>query len=474
MSDDSGPMCVQPVARQADNTLDTGTIPIIFAPGIMGSRLHFTAINRYWDPDHMIRRMPYWLTSGAETVRRAFALSNPAVVMSEGDGYTQQQLERGWAGVAKDFYRGLLVHLSGRRFGAYATPVYAIGYDWRQNNNDSGDAIMRRIAEILEIEHASRYILLSHSMGGLATRAGLKRNPAVAAKALGVCHIAQPATGAAVAARRMFTGATNAGDGMAMMLLLGNNRQKFATIASALPGAIQLLPTQDFTDTNGGPWYSYETFEQPGVVRNWTGMAWDLYVMPQSPPGLLAPAGSPHAIEAVPRREMLRRIAEARAFHLGLGLYKHEETWTFFGDGNTTDTRLHFRLPPQHTELAVWTTAFASLGGGMGGGGMGGEVFYTARRADGSEATIPGSMVDPMDRGCVLTQTNRTDGTVPIASAKGLFPGQAHRYARGAEHDLEAQRQFFHFGGAAHDMICTDGPTLAFLDELITHLVGSA
>src|SRR5690606_33042428 len=140
-----------------DNTLDTGTIPIIFAPGIMGSRLHFTRINRYWDPDHMIRRMRYWLTSSAETVRRAFALDSPAVVMSEGDGYTAQQLERGWAGVAKDFYKGLLVHLSRQDYGAYDTPVYAIGYDWRQNNNDSGDAIMRRIDEILTAEDASRY-----------------------------------------------------------------------------------------------------------------------------------------------------------------------------------------------------------------------------------------------------------------------------------------------------------------------------
>lgn len=463
----------QLVCRVGDNTLDTGTIPIIFAPGIMGSRLHFTRINRYWDPDHMIRRMRYWLTSSAETVRRAFALDSPAVVMSEGDGYTAQQLERGWAGVAKDFYKGLLVHLSRQDYGAYDTPVYAIGYDWRQNNNDSGDAIMRRIDEILTAEDASRYILLSHSMGGLATRAGLRRNPDVAAKALGVCHIAQPVTGAAVAARRMFTGATYSGDGIAMMLLLGNNRDKFSTIASALPGAIQLLPTQDFTDTDGGWWYDYETFEQPGVIREWRGLIWDLYTRPQSPPGLLAPAGTTGALDPVPRRELLRRIAEARAFHLGLGLFKHPETWTFFGDGNTTDTRLHFRLPPEHAELAVWTTALSSMGGSMGGFG-GGQVFYKARRGDGSEATIPAEMVDPMDRGNVLSQTDRSDGTVPIASAKALFPGQAHRYRRGTSYELDDQRQFFHHGGAAHDKICTDPPCLAFLDELITHLVGSA
>ena len=449
----------QPVARAGDNTIDTGTIPIIFVPGIMGTRLHFTAIDEYWDPDSNWR-MSHWLTTGVEKVRREFALSNPATVMTSGD-HSEEQLARGWGSCAKDFYRGLLRHLEEQTYGAYNTPVYAVGYDWRQNNNDSGDRIMRRIKGILETEAAERFILISHSMGGLATRAGLKRNADVAGKLLGVCHIAQPVTGAAVAARRMFTGATRGGDGMAMMLLLGNNRKKFATIASSLPGAIQLLPTQDFTDTGGGWWYSYRTFEEPNTAREWRGVAWELYKRPQSPPGLLAPAGSPHAIEAVPMREMGRRIDEARDFHMALGLYKHEKTWTFYGDGNSTDTRLHFNLPPEHTELAVFATAMSQT------------PIYTAKRADGSEATVLGDQIDPADRGCVLQKTARTDGTVPIASAQALFPGQAHRYTSGAEHDLAAQRQFFHHGGAQHDKICTDPPCLAFVDELITHLVGS-
>jgi pimeloyl-ACP methyl ester carboxylesterase len=452
----------QPVAREGDNTIDTGTIPIIFVPGIMGTRLHFTSIGEYWDPDSYWR-MSHWLTTGAEKVRREFALSNPATVMTSGD-HSEDQLARGWGGVASDFYAGLLQHLEGCRYGAYHTPVYAIGYDWRQNNNDSGDRIMRRIKGILETEAAERFILITHSMGGLATRAGLKRNSDVADKALGVCHIAQPVTGAAVAARRMFTGATKGGDGMVMMLLLGNNRKKFATIASALPGAIQLLPTQDFTDTDGGWWYTYQTFEEPNIKRKWEGMAWDLYKKPQSPPGLLAPAGSPHAIDAVPMREMSRRIDEARDFHLELGapeLYKHPNTWTFYGDGNKTDTSLHFNLPPEHVELATMATAMAR------------QPIYSARRADGTEVTVLGDQVDPSHRGCVIQKTNRTDGTVPIASAQALFKGEANVYRKGEEHDLAKQHQFFHHGGAEHDKICLDPPCLAFLDELITHLVGS-
>jgi hypothetical protein len=456
----------QPVVREGDNTIDTGTIPLIFVPGIMGTRLHFTAISEYWDPDSNWR-MSHWLTTGTEKVRREFALSNPATIMAEGKGYTEEQLTRGWAGVAKDFYKPLLEHLSKKDYGAYDTPVYAIGYDWRQNNNDSGDAIMKRIAEILETEQAERYILLSHSMGGLATRAGIKRNAEVGGKALGVCHIAQPVTGAAVAARRMFTGATFGGDGVAMMALLGNNRQKFATIASSLPGAIQLLPTHDFTNTGGGDWYTYRTFEEPDIGRAWRGSVWDHYLESKSPPGLLAPADSRHTIEPVPRREMTRRVNEARKFHSGLGLFKHEHTWTFYGDGNTTDSTVHFSLPPVHAEFSLLSTALHALNP------FSNDLQYTAKRADGSEETVSGSEIDPSDRGCVLEHTNRTDGTVPVASAQALFPGQAHRYKKQDAHDLDTERQFFHFGGAAHDKICTDPPCLEFLDELVTHLVGS-
>ncbi|PRP99330.1 esterase/lipase family protein [Enhygromyxa salina] len=460
-------MTVQPVARRGGNTIDSDTIPIVFVPGVMGSRLHFPSINCYWDPDHTITRMTHWLTSSAERVRREFALSNPAVVMTVGDDLDAQQRERGWAGVAWDFYGSLLEHLSEQRYGGYHTPVYAIGYDWRQSNNDSGDAICRRLEEILAAEQAERFILLTHSMGGLASRAGLHRNPAVAAKLAGVCHIAQPVTGAAIAVRRMFTGATYGSDGVAMMLLLGNNRKKYQTICSAMPGPMQLLATQDFTDTDGGWWYSYETFERPGIERDFAGQCWELYARPQSPPGLLAAADSRYAIAPVPRREFSRRVNEARAFHLALGLWKHAETWSFYGTGNECDTSLYFELPPVEAELSLLSTALHSLNP------FSEDVRYKAKRADGSEVSIGASEVDPADRGCAVRRTNDSDGTVPLSSGKALFPTQAYDYREGTEYDLTTQRQFFTSGGEQHDQICKDTVCLAFVDELITHLVGT-
>ncbi len=39
------------ICRQGANTLDSRIVPIIFVPGVMGSRLHFPTVDQYWDPD---------------------------------------------------------------------------------------------------------------------------------------------------------------------------------------------------------------------------------------------------------------------------------------------------------------------------------------------------------------------------------------------------------------------------------------
>ena len=49
-------------------------------------------------------------------------------------------------------------------------------------------------------------------------------------------------------------------------------------------------------------------------------------------------------------------------------------------------------------------------------------IIHYGRRADGSEAVI--SDPNPPDRGLVVTQTPHSDGTVPLMSAQGLFPGE--------------------------------------------------
>lgn len=451
----------QPVCRVGDNTLDTGTVPIIVVPGVMGSRLHFTADGQYWDPDS-VWRMSHWLTTGAEKVREEF--SHAAAVMSEGNGLSADECKRGWAGVSKDFYGKLLEFLGKQCFGGYRTPVYAVGYDWRKSNKLSGDALAERIREILEIEKTERYILISHSMGGMVTRAALHQHSDIAGKLTGIIHVAQPVTGAAVLVRRMFTGARRSLDGTAMMLLLGGNRKKFQTIISALTGPMELLCTQDYRDADDSWWYEYRTFERPDAPQRWEGNVWRLYEQAASPPGLLAPQGTPGAISTVAAREFRTRLTEAEAFHTNIGLWKHEKTWSIYGVGHVCDMRVEFVLPPKSAEMKVIPSM--SMAPPI--------ILYEAKRADGQTVLIQQGDVDPDDRGVQTGERQRraeTDSTVPSTSGAALFPDQAHSFSDDAV--LATQRQFVVQGGKAHDKICDDPTVQRMVVGVISHLVGS-
>jgi pimeloyl-ACP methyl ester carboxylesterase len=453
------PPTTEPVCRVGDNTLDTATIPVVFVPGVMGSRLHFTSIDQSWDPDSDWA-MWHWLRISAERLRGEFALSNPAEVMNDNDDLTAAQRDRGWAGVAWGFYGQFVRDLDRQRFSRYRTPVYVIGYDWRQNNRDSGTAVAARIRGILASEGAERFVLISHSMGGLVTRSCLKNNSDVADKLMGVVHIAQPVNGGVVLVRRMFTGAISSVDGgWGLSTILGDTRVKFQEVMSSLPGPMQLLVTPNYRDTDGSWWYDYVTFEQPSVVHRMEGISWDLYLQAASPPGLLAPASEPYSVSAAARREFVRRIGEARSFHDGLGLWKHERAWAINSTGQTVDMRVHFQLPPLHVEMQVLP------GDPMGFGG--GQVLYYGRRADGTEAYVDSP--NPPNRGNIMRRRPESDGTVPISSAEALFPGQHHGV--GTTGDYNTLRQF-RISGATHDAICHHRDCESRLFDIMRHILG--
>lgn len=453
----------QPVCRVGDNTLDTGTIPIVFVPGLMGTRLRFPDIDRSWDPDAKLA-MIHWIRADAEVVRGQLAVDNPAEVMTTGGSFTDAERARGWAGVAWGIYGRFVRDLGRQRFGAYATPVYAIGYDWRQSNRISGAAVSRRITEILEAEGSDRFILASHSMGGLVTRACLKDNVGgVADKCLGVVHIAQPVHGAPVLVRRMFTGAVLRHDGgynlrtVAFTNILGNTRARAITTAASMSGPLQLLVTPRYRH-DFGPWYTYRAFEASASdEREWDGASWDLYARQQSPPGLIPPDGEPYSVTGVVRREFGRNLRRARQFHDWLGVWKHGETWAIYGTGLAGDTRVRFELPPERVE-----SRWIALPGAPA------VVVHWAKGPGGEEVVVRDP--DPADRGVVVEQARTTDGTVPVASAQGLFPGEDHRVT--GDVDYGARRQFEVTGaGAIHDAICHHREVEACVFGIVRHLL---
>lgn len=454
------------VRRVGDNTLRTQTVPVVFVPGVMGSRLTLGADDR-WDPDS-VPNMIGWAMNRAETSRRLLSIDTDGAVMDTGSKPPADRLARGWGGVAWAFYGRFLRDVEARRFGSLSTPVYAVGYDWRQDNRVSGRAVATRIGEILATHAAQRFILVSHSMGGLVTRAMLKQDSGIASKALGVVHIAQPALGAAVFYRRMFTGARAGPDGGALnppgivlRNILGTSRESFQTILSALPGPMQLMVTPTYRDTGGRPWLAITPFEEP-VRRELEAVGWDTYLRPDSPPGLLAGQDQRYALPPARDQDMRARIEDARSFHDWLGDYKHPRTWSIYGDGLETDMGAHFDLPPRNDR------DYRMIGGYNHRGSA--PPTWVARRSDGR--TFHYRRPNPADRGLDLVRRDDGDGTVPAPSAQGLYPGQAHAVA---EHVTDyAQRRQFRVTGeaAAHDAICHHPEAEACLFDIMRHVLG--
>jgi pimeloyl-ACP methyl ester carboxylesterase len=469
-----------PVRRVGDNTLRTLTVPVVFVPGVMGSRLRLGA-DDHWDPDSN-GNMIGWATNRAETTRRLLSPDTGGAVMdTAGKKVPADRLPRGWGGVSWRFYGQFLQDLEAQRFGSVSTPVYAVGYDWRQDNRVSGRAVAARIGEILQEWGAERYILVSHSMGGLVTRAMLMQDAGVAGKAMGVVHIAQPALGAAVFYRRMFTGARAGPDGgtfspsgIVLRNILGTSRESFQTILSALPGPMQLMVTPQYRDarrppgepisTKGTPvpWLSITPFET-AVRQDVESVSWGTYLQPDSPPGLLAAPNEWYALSPARAEDMQARIGDAQVLHKALVEYgKHPKTWAIFGDGLETDMGARFELPPRSDR----DYHFLSGAGGPHGGGAHG---YTARRSDGRTFYYP--RMNPDDRGLALVRREEGDGTVPAPSARALFPEEAHAVEAGT--DYAQKRQFRVTGDAAeHDKICHHPEAERCLFDIMQHVLG--
>jgi len=231
------------------------TVPIIFIPGIMGSRLGMAGSSPeqlVWDPDSNWTMLKL-IRSTARTNRTFLGKSKLAVAVTcdqPGRDYF------GWGGISWSYYGGVLEALERMQFTGADTPVYAFGYDWRKSNEISGKALKAFIDEVCEIEAAKSVILVTHSMGGLVARSCVKLSDGEK-KVLAVIHGVQPCTGAPLAYRQLKAGRTKKADGLAMMAVLGGNPKSVAMVASAMPGSIELLPTD------------YYSGDEESIVQSW-------------------------------------------------------------------------------------------------------------------------------------------------------------------------------------------------------------
>ncbi len=298
--------------------VERAALPIVFVPGIMGSRLKKVGGGRAWDPDDL----PWTLHNfynATPTEREALLTQHPLEVNRKEAGgppttsfrtrmemkfsYSAEMtmvamppdwdwlnlppgldaeaklnktidtmIDHGWDEVAWGFYGSILLDLAKLNLGdlsrCFVHPVYAYGYNWIDDNLLAGEALVKRIDEIIQKENyahhpCDRVILVSHSMGGLVTRSCVLHSGDAEAKTLGIIHGAQPATGAPAAYRRMRAGfePPNNYNPLANLSAAVSNRVLGPDSSTVVPvlakciGGMELLPTKHYrTNTGSAQW----------------------------------------------------------------------------------------------------------------------------------------------------------------------------------------------------------------------------
>ncbi|MEJ5140484.1 MULTISPECIES: esterase/lipase family protein [Acinetobacter] len=165
-----------------------------------------------------------------------------------------------WGPLKKDIE--LLTKELHGKLANYSFPIFAIGYNWLQDNDQSA----RYVAEMMNRfvkpqikkefpnQEFKKFIIVTHSMGGLVTRA-LIQNDSVKDDILGVMHGVMPASGAPTVYQRIVRGweGGEVVDGMLASYIANKSREVFGATSERLmpvlansPGALQLLPFANF------------------------------------------------------------------------------------------------------------------------------------------------------------------------------------------------------------------------------------
>jgi len=293
-------------------------IPIVFLPGIMGSNLKvkdkdekawrvpngaidgIPALLKYWRQDATKRQQI--LNPDSTEVDR----NGPAAVPWEvehylvGEGKTPKDTARwrGWGAVHRASYNPIMAELEiklaeifhdGERLTEFwqheivnpekqknwgalraldpldekqllkvagaAYPVHAAGYNWLKSNRQSAQEVMGEVDKILDYYRklgfkCDQVILLTHSMGGLVGRACASLVGGED-KILGIVHAVMPAIGAPSTYKRM-----RAGFEGVEQVILGRDAAETTCILAHAPGALELLPTEEY-------------FTKPGREQHW-------------------------------------------------------------------------------------------------------------------------------------------------------------------------------------------------------------
>ncbi|SEA39652.1 esterase/lipase family protein [Rubrimonas cliftonensis] len=446
-------------------------LPIVLVPGIMGSRLRQSGSGDVvWDPPDgpgsTVSTLWSWTrASGRERKRRligdahdpGFLEVDPGQLrrmrsnISGSDAEARRAIDRGWGGVHWSSYGGFLrwaslaPSLGWPRASRYFTfPVYAIGYNWSASNRESGDRIARRLRAIVaendgEDTFCEKVIVVSHSMGGLASRSAMMLHGAEDVVA-GAIHTVQPVTGAAATYKRMRAGFEGAAS-----LVLGWNAAETTPVLANSPGGLELLPNKGYRDNAGRDrWLSVMMGGRALIERPLSGDPYaEIYrerhaLWRMVDEALIDPGGPRRRV--TPWMSYLDNLAVAESFHDDLALRRHPVTYTTWGEGRghlswdrATWTITQLAMAPGYPMPTVYQTTPSAAAQTWAR-----SANLVASSDDGvGSCRVTGAGGGPPDPlvADIEPADGEGDGTVPAGSGRAL-PTPAAAAKRGVEHQM--------------------------------------
>lgn len=328
-------------------------VPIMFLPGIMGTRLQDSESGKtIWDPDNVLymaglsrkKISDKQKLLGITNVSAAKPITKAARnVLGLSKSYSVEQLDRGYAAIASGFYdrflRALETKLNTEQ-SQIIYPVYVCAYDWRKDINAIAATEVKDIYnKIKEEQETDEMIIITHSMGGLVAREFLRQNPQAAQKIKAVIHGVQPVQGAVQFYAYFKCGARNFSawwdiPGIILANILGATKKDFAALCSDIPGAIELAPV-----SNGDKqqWLSWDAqLEQEYGMQVQKDDMFGCYTDTSGIVGL-----TDSNFDDKVNKEIIRNIAKAKIFHKDLQLKCHERTYALSASQIKTVQSVH-------------------------------------------------------------------------------------------------------------------------------------
>ncbi len=442
-------------------------IPVIFVPGIMGSRLKYKkGGGRAWDPDDSFFMMQHYLLAGSPAERKKMLVGENSYdkdylcVDNENKKHNKRlpngYAKLGWGGVSWKFYGSILNVLDRHQWPEPLTqcfqfPVYAFGYNWSSSNMESGEALSGFVGEVIKENKkeapCNQVLIVTHSMGGLVARQACNK---VGDKILGVVHGAQPATGAPAAYRRMRCGFEPAGSptgtvwdwvrnpvkislhkvlGAGTRRVLGHEGEDVTILLANMPGGLELLPNHQYKTNDGSSiWITYvdrygkrHRFPNSGDPYN------DIYLKKNTLYGLVNPdwleprktsdRESPFKTKTSnPWSLYERNLKIAKSFHENLQSAVHKETCQFYSAGiQTADKVIIFCRKKELTPKVLDEIARKK-----------GESIITVQDDKGNpidiQRLLQSSKTDVNEGYIYVIDASKSsgDGTVPVSSGNAL------------------------------------------------------